>query len=135
MTWHVSALLQEAPACRKRWRAPSKQNNNGNHQQRFRFALTPFSSLPEETQVQRLAIRLAAGFTAIAAAALGFDAAAQTPQPTLPSTNTAAIATYESAGLYWQSPGGTSGCEVKFRKNGDSAWTAGLSMWYDARDG
>src|SRR5687768_8528965 len=55
--------------------------------------------------------------------------------PTLPSTGTAAVTTYESAGLYWQSPGGTAGCEVKYRKNGESAWKPGLAMWYDARDG
>jgi hypothetical protein len=78
---------------------------------------------------------MAAGYTAIAAAAFAVDAAAQTPTPTLPSTNTASIVTYESAGLYWQSPGGTAGCEVKFRKNGDTPWTQGLAMWYDARDG
>ncbi|HUP30949.1 MAG TPA: right-handed parallel beta-helix repeat-containing protein, partial [Usitatibacter sp.] len=40
----------------------------------------------------------------------------------------------ESAGIYWSSPGGTAGCEVKFRKAGESAWRAGLPMWYDARD-
>src|SRR6185436_19377924 len=33
-----------------------------------------------------------------------------------------------------QSPGGTAGCEVKFRKYGDTAWNPGLAMWYDARD-
>ena len=37
---------------------------------------------------------------------------AQTPTATLPSTGTIAVTTYESAGLYWQGPGGTAGCEV-----------------------
>ena len=60
------------------------------------------------------------------------NARAQTA--TLPSTGTIAVPTYESAGLYWQSPGGTAGCEVKYRKNGESAWKQGLAMWYDARD-
>ena len=60
---------------------------------------------------------------------------AQAPAPTLPSTGTIAVTTYESAGLYWQSPGGTAGCEVKYRKDGESAWKQGLAMWYDARDG
>jgi hypothetical protein len=60
---------------------------------------------------------------------------AQTPTPTLPTTGTIAVTTYESAGLYWQNPGGTAGCEVKYRKNGESAWRQGLAMWFDARDG
>ena len=60
---------------------------------------------------------------------------AQTPPAsTLPSTGTVAVATYESVGLYWQSPGGSTGCEVKYRKAGDTAWAPGLAMWYDARD-
>jgi hypothetical protein len=53
---------------------------------------------------------------------------------TLPSTNTIAIPTYESVGLTWQSPGGTAGCEVKYRVDGQGAWNAGLPMWHDARD-
>jgi hypothetical protein len=53
---------------------------------------------------------------------------------TLPTSGTVAIPTYESVGLYWQNPGGTAGCQVKFRKWGDTAWIAGLDMWYDARD-
>jgi hypothetical protein len=59
---------------------------------------------------------------------------AQTPTATLPSTGTIAVPTYEAAGLYWQSPGGTAGCEVKYRKNGETSWKQGLAMWYDARD-
>ena len=59
---------------------------------------------------------------------------AQTPTATLPSTGTIAVTTYESAGLYWQSPGGTAGCEVKYRKAGETAWKQALPMWYDARD-
>ncbi|HYC36444.1 MAG TPA: DUF4214 domain-containing protein [Usitatibacter sp.] len=64
-------------------------------------------------------------------AALAFAAHAQS----LPSTNVHAVPTYESAGLYWASPGGTQGCTVRFRKAGTSAWTQGLDLWYDARDG
>jgi hypothetical protein len=60
---------------------------------------------------------------------------AQTPTPTLSSAGTIAVTTYEAAGLYWQSPGGTGGCEVRYRKDGESAWKQGLAMWYDARDG
>ncbi|HUR40742.1 MAG TPA: hypothetical protein VM240_06190, partial [Verrucomicrobiae bacterium] len=55
-------------------------------------------------------------------------------QAQLSSSGTIAVPTYESAGIYWSSPGGTAGCEVKFRKAGESAWRAGLPMWYDARD-
>jgi hypothetical protein len=59
------------------------------------------------------------------------------PAPTLPSTNTRAVATFESLGLYWK-PGsnpGSAGCQVQYRKSGDTAWKSGLPMWYDARDG
>ena len=54
----------------------------------------------------------------------------------LPSTGTKAIATFESIGLYW-TPGtdpGAGGCEVKYRKSGDTTWQDGLAMWYDARN-
>ncbi len=61
-------------------------------------------------------------------------ARAQAPLPTLPSTGTSAIATFESVGLYWQGPGGSTGCEVKYRKADETAWVQGLAMWYDARD-
>jgi len=54
---------------------------------------------------------------------------------TLSATNTIAIPTYESVGLYWQSPGGTAGCEVQYRVAGTSSWASALPMWYDARDG
>src|SRR5436853_7766319 len=54
---------------------------------------------------------------------------------TLPSTNTVAIPTYESAGLYWQSPRGTTGCEVKYRAAGTSTWASGVALWHDSRDG
>ena len=57
-------------------------------------------------------------------------------QSAYPSTGTRAVPTYEAAGLYWSSPGANAatGCEVKFRKAGDSAWTQGLAMWFDARN-
>ena len=52
------------------------------------------------------------------------------------SADTRAVPTYESAGLYWTNPGATAaaGCEVRFRKAGESAWKPGLAMWFDARD-
>ena len=46
-----------------------------------------------------------------------------------------AVPTYESAGLYWAVPAASSGCEVKFRKSGETSWRQGLAMWFDARNG
>jgi len=63
--------------------------------------------------------------------ALAFTGAAMAQS--LPSTGVSAITTYESAGLYWSSPGASSsGCNVQFRKVGDSAWTTGLNLWFDS---
>jgi hypothetical protein len=75
-----------------------------------------------------------ASFLIVAFAAYCGAAKAQAPAATLPSTGTIAVPTYESAGLYWQNPGGSNGCEVKFRKAGDASWSQGLALWYDARD-
>jgi hypothetical protein len=76
--------------------------------------------------------------TIVGVAALIWASAAtlqlQAQTATLPSTGTSAVPTYEAVGLYWQSPGGTAGCEVKYRKNGETAWKQGLALWYDARD-
>jgi hypothetical protein len=47
-----------------------------------------------------------------------------------------AVATFESIGLYW-APGtnpGAAGCQVQYRKAGDTAWTPGHAMWFDARN-
>src|SRR6185369_14581816 len=55
-------------------------------------------------------------------------------QAQLSSAGTSAVPTYESAGIYWTNPGGTSGCEIRFRKSSDATWRQGLAMWYDARD-
>src|SRR5688572_20509173 len=70
--------------------------------------------------------------SALVLAAFAISAGAQAQS--LSSADTIAVPTYESAGLYWTNPGGTAGCEVKFRKSGESAWRQGLAMWYDARD-
>jgi hypothetical protein len=78
---------------------------------------------------------LAAAFLIAAGIATYGQARAQAPVATLPSTGTIAVPTYESVGLYWQSPGGSAGCEVKYRKSGETAWAQGLALWYDARDG
>ena len=71
--------------------------------------------------IGRVALAVAATFAAAAHAQLS-------------SAGTIAVPTYESVGLYWTNPGGTAGCEVQFRKSGESAWRQGLAMWYDARD-
>lgn len=59
-----------------------------------------------------------------------------TPAPALPSTNTRAVPTFESLGLYWTPPSdpGAAGCSVRYQKAGDTAWKDGLAMWYDARN-
>src|SRR5688500_795718 len=44
-----------------------------------------------------------------------------------------AVATYESAGLYWSAPGGSADCRVRFRRAGGDTWRGGLELWYDAR--
>jgi hypothetical protein len=67
---------------------------------------------------------------AVLACVFAFNAMAQS----LLSTGTRAVATYESVGLYWANPGGTAGCDVRYRKSGTAAWSQGLAMWYDARD-
>jgi len=65
---------------------------------------------------------------------LALGAATASLAQSLPSTGVSAITTYESAGLYWSSPGAnsTTGCNVHFRKVGDAAWTNGLNLWFDA---
>jgi len=64
---------------------------------------------------------------------LALGAASAAMAQSLPSTGVSAVTTYESAGLYWSSPGASSaGCNVQFRKVGDSAWTQGLNLWFDS---
>ncbi|HET6264119.1 MAG TPA: hypothetical protein VFD95_04635, partial [Usitatibacter sp.] len=45
-----------------------------------------------------------------------------------------AVTTYESAGLYWSGPGASSstGCNVRYRKVGDSSWSTGMNLWFDS---
>ena len=48
-----------------------------------------------------------------------------------------AVATFESIGVYW-APGanpGTAGCQIQYKKHDATAWSPGLAMWYDARNG
>jgi hypothetical protein len=74
----------------------------------------------------------AASFALVGAAIVHYPAHAQS----LDASGTRAVPTYEAVGLYWSNPGANAvtGCEVKFRKSGTSAWTQGLAMWFDARD-
>jgi hypothetical protein len=46
-----------------------------------------------------------------------------------------AVATYESAGLYWTTPKPTAACRARFRPVGEARWRAGLDLWFDARNG
>src|SRR5688572_4440881 len=52
----------------------------------------------------------------------------------LSSSGVSAVPTYESAGIYWNNPGGASGCQIRFRKSSEGAWRQGLDLWYDARN-
>ena len=57
--------------------------------------------------------------------------------PSLPSTGTRAVPTFESVGLSWK-PGvnpGEAGCALQYRRVDESAWRHALAMWYDARNG
>ena len=57
-----------------------------------------------------------------------------------PDLDLQAVPTYESAGLYWQSPARGSrakdgpACRVRFRAAGEERWHDGLDLWYDARN-
>ena len=46
-----------------------------------------------------------------------------------------AVTTYESAGLYWATPGSSPACKVRFRAVGEPRWRTGLDLWFDARNG
>ncbi len=63
-------------------------------------------------------------------------AIANWPAQAQDATGVRVVPTYEAAGLYWSNPGATAatGCEVKFRRQGDASWTQGLAMWFDARN-
>jgi hypothetical protein len=60
------------------------------------------------------------------------------PAPTtsnLPSGGSI-VPTFHSLGLYFKpaSNPGANGCNVQYRKAGDSAWKPGLNLWYDGRN-
>ena len=46
------------------------------------------------------------------------------------------VATFESIGLYWKPPSnpGSAGCDVSYRRQGESAWKNGMALWYDGRN-
>jgi hypothetical protein len=66
------------------------------------------------------------------------DPPADDPPP--PTSNLPAggkgIATFESIGLYWKPPSnpGSAGCDVSYRKVGESSFKSGMPMWYDSRN-
>jgi hypothetical protein len=63
--------------------------------------------------------------------------AVASPLAALAQGSARAVPTYESVGLYWTGPLGatpTGGCEVRYRKSTDAAWSQGLPLWYDARN-
>lgn len=45
-----------------------------------------------------------------------------------------AVATYESAGIYWKSAD-AGVCTIRYRETGNAKWKQSLDLWYDARDG
>jgi hypothetical protein len=55
-----------------------------------------------------------------------------TPATTaLPANGARAVATYESIGLYWTPPAGSTGCSVLFRKGGETSFRQGVDLWLD----
>jgi len=51
------------------------------------------------------------------------------------STGIRAVPTYEAVGLYWASPGANAnGCDVQYRKSGESSWRQALPLWFDSSD-
>ena len=82
-------------------------------------------------------------FTPVASATPPPPPPASTPPPpstppplALPSTNTTATATFESLGVYWTPPAnpGAAGCNLQYRKTGETTWKNALPMWYDSRN-
>ena len=70
-------------------------------------------------------------------AAVASTAHAKKPAPTPTPSAPRAVATFESVGLYW-SPGinaGAAGCQLQYRKSGETTWRPALAMWYDSRNG
>jgi hypothetical protein len=55
--------------------------------------------------------------------------------PSLASAAAEAVPTFESLGIYWTPPSnpGSAGCQIRFRRAGDSAWREGYPLWFDAR--
>jgi hypothetical protein len=83
--------------------------------------------------MQRHAIRRAPGLIAASFLLVGAAIGWQTAHAQDAAVR--AVPTYESVGLYWSNPGNVSGCQVKYRKQGDGTWKDGLDMWYDAAHG
>jgi hypothetical protein len=90
----------------------------------------------------------ASGLTATAQVAINVQNGTSTPPTNPPPTTTPptggsnlpvqgkAVPTFHSIGLYWTPPSnpGAAGCDVIYRKVGDSSFSKGYPMWYDARN-
>ena len=78
--------------------------------------------------------RRARGFLAASSLIAGL-AAAQTALA-LDSSGVRAVPTYESVGLYWSNASANSdGCNVQYRKQGESSWHPALNLWFDSSKG
>src|SRR5665213_781758 len=85
--------------------------------------------------MQRHAICRAHGLAAASALLVGLALSSHSAHAqAYDATGVRAVPTYEAVGLYWSNPGATTatGCDVKFRKSGTSAWTQGLALYFDA---
>src|SRR3954469_22468596 len=86
--------------------------------------------------MQSTAIRRAHGLLAASSLLIGLAAVhAPVHAQSLDSSGVRAVPTYEAVGLYWSNPATASDCSVQFRKQGTSAWSQGLNLWYDASKG
>jgi hypothetical protein len=86
--------------------------------------------------MQSTAIRRAHGLLAASSLLIGLAAVhAPVHAQSLDASGVRAVPTYEAVGLYWSNPATASDCSVQFRKQGASAWTPGLNLWYDASKG
>jgi hypothetical protein len=83
--------------------------------------------------MQSHAIRRAHGYIAASFLFAGLAVAWQSAHAQDASVQ--AVPTYEAVGLYWSNPGNVASCDVKYRKQGESAWKNGLAMWYDSAKG
>jgi len=74
------------------------------------------------------------GGTTTGGTTTGGTTSSSSPLPT-DSSGVRAVATFQSIGMYWTSPGASSaGCKMQYRKQGDSTWRDAMDMWFDSRN-